>query len=119
MIPSATPTDSKASILRKAVAHIQKLERVMSQAGVSYSPPGAEWADGAERAASGAMDRVPSGDDLIEEEDAVSDEGTREYAGKKPAQSAVPLGASVPAPNGPLLKKEPLWDDAAGRRVSE
>ncbi|KAK8850433.1 hypothetical protein IAR55_004351 [Kwoniella newhampshirensis] len=41
-LPSALPTDSKAIILRKAVAHITHLEMILRRSGVSYSnsPPG-------------------------------------------------------------------------------
>ncbi|WVF67987.1 hypothetical protein IAT40_002749 [Kwoniella sp. CBS 6097] len=41
-LPSSLPTDSKAVVLRKAVAHIAHLETVLRRSGVSYSqsPPG-------------------------------------------------------------------------------
>ncbi|OCF31743.1 hypothetical protein I316_06550 [Kwoniella heveanensis BCC8398] len=41
-LPSSLPTDSKAIVLRKAVAHIAHLESVLRRSGVNYSqsPPG-------------------------------------------------------------------------------
>ncbi|CAD6580547.1 MAG: hypothetical protein TREMPRED_002774 [Tremellales sp. Tagirdzhanova-0007] len=46
-LPSAISTDSKAIILRKAVAHITHLEGLLREAGIGYAGPSAreEWVE--------------------------------------------------------------------------
>ena len=61
-LPMSTPTDSKAVVLRKAVAHVNHLETLLNHAGIGYSAPASrdEWE--AEDATMEGDDRV--GDDV-------------------------------------------------------
>lgn len=74
VVPSASPTDSKAVILRKAAAHIAQLETLLRTGGQPASRPQALSLEQDELMGSAS----DSGADLEDEDDTASDGDRRE-----------------------------------------